>query len=102
MEQIKQYFGQQQDINYDDIIRFYQEYTKNYYLREITSNTFWKVEAVITYFINNKLFKVIFDDDVLSPYRKYNQNDIELILKKLDEKYQEVSAIIDRKLNKKV
>lgn len=68
--------------------------TKEYKLREISTDTFWSVEAYFNAFIKNKSLKIIFKDDVIYPSRKYTQEEIDKMISELDERYESIKQIL--------
>lgn len=95
---IKEYFMDSESITYSEIIdyveRLYLNGDCHFHLREITSDNMWKVEA---YYINTKQgvrYTVIFNEDVLSPYRDYSQKEVETIVSDLTDYYQNLRNII--------
>lgn len=92
--QIREFYPEIVEFTYQDIMEFIYYNRLDYKLREITSNTFWKIEAYFDCFMENKSFVVIFNPDVLSPYRKYNHLDAQSLVDKLDEQFSKVNEII--------
>ena len=84
---IKEYFGDLQEISISDILVYAPFRATDYYLREITDNTHWRVEACYDLFLHNKSITIVFNKDVASPYRKYNQNEVDRLFDTLDEQY---------------
>lgn len=87
-----------QSITYNEIIdyveRLYLNGDCHFQLREITSDNMWRIEA---YYINTKQgirYTVIFNEDVLSPYRDYNQKELEILISNLTSHYQNLRSII--------
>lgn len=87
---IKQFFHYKQLLNYEDILKYYEFNVGEYKLREIVSNTYWRVEALIDIFSKNKSVKLIFNEDVVSPHRDYNHIQAQSLIDKLDEQYNDI------------
>ncbi|NTU69212.1 hypothetical protein HGB13_00040 [bacterium] len=92
--QIKSFFPDAKSLSINDILEYAGYNIEDYALREIVSETYWRVEAIFSVFKDNKSFKVIFNDDVVSPYRNYSPLEVGELFKKLDEQFTEVRKVI--------
>lgn len=91
---INKFFPPDKLLSYTELVEYIDVCYTEYYLREIVSNTFWHIEACINVFKNNKSFTIIFDKDVISPYRGYNHIELQQLVDKLDNKYKEIIKLI--------
>ena len=90
---IKEYFGDLQAISTSDILIYAPFRVTDYYLREITDNTYWRIEACYDLFLYNKSITLVFNKDVLSPYRKYTQSEVDQLFDTLDQQYFELKKL---------
>ena len=87
LPELKQYSDQ-------DLLVYATYNFENYYLREVTSNSYWNIEACFDVFKDNKSFTVIFNKDVISPHRSYNHLEMQEIIDRLEEEYKLIKEII--------
>lgn len=93
MTTIKEYFKDNQNIGYDLIISYisllYLEEDSGIYftVREITSDSSWQVEAIAPITIQGVVFLIVFNEDILSPYKNYTQSEVEKIISELKAHY---------------
>jgi hypothetical protein len=91
---MREYFGEKQQLDYQDIIDYVNSNTcYDFSLCETVVDGHWFVQAYIDEFINNTSFRVIVDTDVLSPYRNYNQIEAQRLIDKIQDKYKNIKDI---------
>ena len=91
-ELVKEHFGKNDKLTWEDCIDFVNAYHSyfDFKLREIVSNTFWKIEAYFTTFYKNSSLLIVFNRDVFSPSRVYSQREFVEILDNLTSVYNHI------------
>ena len=77
-------------LTYQEVIKFINDKPLDFYLREISTDQEWRVEACCDTIVNNISITIVFKDDVLSPYRNYNQHEVATLIADLESFYNKI------------
>lgn len=93
-----QYFMDSQSIAYNEIVDYVADQYLNgelpFLLRELTTDSKWQVEAYFSYTLQGVRMYVVFAEDVLSPYKNYNQVQVSDIIDDIHDKYRNVRTLL--------